>query len=198
MQVSQEITSGETSNENFFAVIFEEQSEAYQAFDEMKAHINNKKNYVIPRMVLVEKSEGKLNICEGCDARCRVTSTALGSLFGMVVGLLGGPLGVVLGGAAGGFISNNIQDGEIALIALVQENQDGSFEKEFAKYKTAILKKDAAQVAVEVEDALELNEKLDEMEKERECHDKMDAFKEKIGRRRKRLKSEFQTLRESL
>lgn len=198
MQVSQEITSGETSNENFFAVIFEEQSEAYQAFDEMKAHINDKKNYVIPRMVLVEKSEGKLNICEGCDARCRVTSTALGSLFGMVVGLLGGPLGVVLGGAAGGFISNNIQDGEIALIALVQENQDGSFEKEFAKYKTAILKKDAAQVAVEVEDALEINEKLDEMEKERECHDKMDAFKEKIGRRRKRLKSEFQTLRESL
>ena len=198
MQVSQEITSGETSNENFFAVIFEEQSEAYQAFDEMKAHINNKKNYVIPRMVLVEKSEGKLNICEGCDARCRVTSTALGSLFGMVVGLLGGPLGVVLGGAAGGFISNNIQDGEIALIALVQENQDGSFEKEFAKYKTAILKKDAAQVAVEVEDAMDINEKLDEMEKERECHDKMDAFKEKIGRRRKRLKSEFQTLRESL
>lgn len=217
MQVSQEITSGETSNENFFAVIFEEQSEAYQAFDEMKAHINDKKNYVIPRMVLVEKSEGKLNICEGCDARCRVTSTALGSLFGMVVGLLGGPLGVVLGGAAGGFISNKIvssyikeamtelenvgrgiQDGEIALIALVQENQDGSFEKEFAKYKTAILKKDAAQVAVEVEDALELNEKLDEMEKERECHDKMDAFKEKLTRRRKRLKSEFKTLRESL
>ena len=198
MQVSQEITSGETSNENFFAVIFEEQSEAYQAFDEMKAHINDKKNYVIPRMVLVEKSEGKLNICEGCDARCRVTSTALGSLFGMVVGLLGGPLGVVLGGAAGGFISNNIQDGEIALIALVQENQDGSFEKEFAKYKTAILKKDAAQVAVEVEDAMDINEKLDEMEKERECHDKMDAFKEKIGRRRKRLKSEFKILRESL
>lgn len=219
MQNSQEVSnslSGESSNENFFVVIFEEQSEAYQAFDEMKARMDNK-NYVVARMVLVEKNEGKIILCEGCDARCRVTSTALGGLLGMVVGAIGGPLGIVLGGAAGGFISNKIvsshikqamtslenvgrgiQDGEIALIALVQENQDGDFEKEFAKYKTEILKKDAAQVAVEVEDAMDINEKLDEMEKERAHQDKMDAFKEKIGRRRKRLKSEFKTLRESL
>ena len=219
MQNSQEVSnslSGESSNENFFVVIFEEQSEAYQAFDEMKARMDNK-NYVVARMVLVEKNEGKIILCEGCDARCRVTSTALGGLLGMVVGAIGGPLGIVLGGAAGGFISNKIvsshikqamtslenvgrgiQDGEIALIALVQENQDGDFEKEFAKYKTEILKKDAAQVAVEVEDAMDINEKLDEMEKERAHQDKMDALKEKIGRRRKRLKSEFKTLRESL
>ncbi len=198
--------------ENVFVVIFENQGEAYQAFDEVKEHMDDKEEYVVAHMVLVKKSEGKVVPCEGYDAKCRcpVTSTVLGGVVGMVVGALAGPFGIIVGGAAGSFISGKIvsdniekavasveqvskgiQEGEYALIAVVQEEQDGEFEKLFANFKTTIHKKDAAQVSVDTEYAMELQKKMDKWDKEHE-------FKEQVEKRRAEMQNEFKNIRESL
>ena len=198
--------------ENVFVVIFENQGEAYQAFDEVKEHMDDKEDYVVAHMTLVQKSEGKVVPCEGYDAKCRcpVTSTVLGGVVGMVVGALAGPIGVVLGGSAGSFISGKmvshdmekaiasveqlskgIQEGEHALIAIVQETQEGEFEKLFANFKTNIHKKDAAQVSVDTEYAMELQKKMDKWDKEHE-------FKEQVEVRRAEMRKEFETIRENM
>lgn len=195
--------------ENIFVVVFEDQGEAYQAFDEVKAH-TDEKEYTVARVVLVQKTEGKVEVCEGCDATCRVTSTVLGGVVGIVIGALAGPVGVIVGGAAGSFISGKItsahiekaimsieqvskgiQEGEHALIALVQENQEGEFEKQFEAYKATIHKRDAAQVAVDVECAMELQKKMDKWEKEHE-------FQEQVEVRRAEMQKEFQNIREGM
>lgn len=198
--------------ENVFVVIFEKQGDAYQAFDEVKENMNYTTNYVVSHMALVQKSDGKVIPCEGYDAKCHcpVTSAALGGLVGLVVGALAGPVGVIVGGAAGSFISSKIvadgmdkaiasveqvskgiQEGEHALIAVVQENEEGKFEKEFDKFKTTIHKKDAAQVSVDVEYAMELQKKMDKWDKEHE-------FKEKVESRRADFQKEFKNIRESM
>lgn len=198
--------------ENVFVVIFENQGEAYQAFDEVKEHMDDKEDYVVAHMALVQKSDGKVIPCDGYDAKCRcpVTSTALGGLVGMVVGALAGPVGIIVGGAAGSFISGKIvshdidkaiasieqlskgiQEGEHALIAIVQENQDGEFERQFANFKTTIYQKDAAQVSVDVEYAMELQKKMDKWDKEHE-------FNSEVENRRADFKKEFENIRESM
>lgn len=198
--------------ENVFVVVFENQGDAYQAFDEVKEHMDYTTNYAISHMALVQKSDGKVIPCEGYSAKCHcpVTSAALGGLVGLVVGALAGPLGVIVGGAAGSFISSKmvsdgmdkavmsieqvskgIQEGEHALIAVVQENQEGEFEKEFDKFKTTIHKKDAAQVSVDVEYAMKLQKKMDKWDKKHELH-------EEIENRRAEFKNEFKNIRESM
>ena len=198
--------------ENVFVVIFENQGDAYQAFDEVKEHMDYTANYVISHMALVHKTDGKVVPCEGYAAKCHcpVASTALGGLVGMVVGALAGPVGVIVGGAAGSFISSKMlsdgldkavasieqvskgmQEGEHALIAVVQENEEGEFEKEFDKFKTSIHKKDAAQVSVDVEYAMKLQKKMDKWDKKHELH-------EEVASRRAEFQQEFKNIRESM
>lgn len=197
--------------ENVFVVTFADKNEAYQAFDEIKENMFAKL-YTVSHMALVEKKDGKVTQCEGYDAKCHcpVASKTLGGLVGMFVGALAGPVGAVVGGAAGSFlsgkivskeiekavvsieqVSKGIQEGERALIAVVQEEHEGEFEREFYKFKTNIQKKDAAQVSVDVECAMEIQHRMDKMEKEQE-------FKEKIENRRAEFKKEFKNIRESL
>ena len=198
--------------ENVFLVTFENREDAYQAFDEVKQHMDYTLNYVVAHMVLVEKHDGKITPCEGYDAKCHcpITSTALGGLAGIVIGALAGPVGVILGGAAGSFITGKkishkmekavaeieqvgkgIPEGAHALIAVVQETQEGEFEKEFYKFKTTINKKDAAQVSVDTEYAMELQKKMDKWDKEHE-------MQEEVESRRTEFKNEFKNIREAM
>ena len=170
------------------------------------------KLYAVSNMALVEKTDGKVTTCESYESKCHcpIARKTFGSLIGMVVGAIAGPVGAVVGGAAGNLISSKvlsketekavvsieqvskgIQEGERALIAVVQEENDGEFEREFYKFKTNVQKKDAAQVSVDVECAMELHHRMDKMEKAQE-------LKEKTAERRAELKQEFQNIRESL
>ena len=197
--------------ENVFLVTFADESEAYQAFDEVKENMYAK-TYVVSHMTLVKKSNGKVTPCEGYDAKCHcpIANKTLGGLIGMVVGALAGPIGLVVGGAAGSFISGKLnskeiekavaeiehiskgmQEGEHALIAVVQEEIADEFEREFYKFKTNIQKKDAAQVSVEVEYAIKLHKQMDKWDKTQE-------IKESIEKRRAEIQTEFQNIRDSM
>jgi len=77
-----------------------------------------------------------------------------GGLIGSLIGILGGPLGVLFGFAVGGVIggsvgsyeelansaliitvSNKLTNGEVAIIALVQENDESVLNAIFEKYQ---------------------------------------------------------------
>ena len=197
--------------ENVFVVTFADKNEAYQAFDEIKENMFAKL-YAVSNMALVEKTDGKVTTCESYESKCHcpIARKTFGSLIGMVVGAIAGPVGVVVGGAAGNLISGKvlsketekavvsieqvskgIQEGERALIAVVQEENEGEFEREFYKFKTNIQKKDAAQVSVDVECAMELHHRMEKMEKEIEMH-------ERIENRRTEIKQEFKNIRDGL
>ena len=202
--------------ENIFAAIFEVESEAYQAFTEIKNHMLTK-NYIIPRMVLIKKEGNRIIPCDGYDEKAYSNDTELGGIIGMFVGILGEPLGILLGGAGGALIGGALdakdlkkaaslitkvteifKDGDVGLIAIVQENEGGEFERELTKYKTVIHKKDAAEVAVEVAEAAILQEKLAQEAKERMRQDKIDSIKEKIETKRAELQKEFKAIREGI
>ncbi len=200
--------------ESIFVATFEVESEAYQAFTEIKNHLSTAR-YIVPRMVLIKKSGGRIIPCDGYDAKIFGDDTALGGLLGMFVGVLGGPLGVLLGGATGALIGNSMdvedinkaltliektsetfKEGEIGLIALVQEARAGEFAGELAKFKAKINQRDAAEVAIEISEAIALEEKLVEEAKARLRQEKIDNVKQKLEEKRAELQKEFKAIRD--
>ena len=202
--------------ENVFMVIFEVESEGYQAFTEIKNHMATSR-YIVPRMALIKRSGGKIVPCDGYDVKLETSDMELGGMVGMFVGMLGGPLGVLLGGVTGAAIgssmddddvekaltllekaSDALNDGEIALIALVQEARDGVFAGALAKFKAKIYKRDAAEVAIEISEAIELQKKLAKEAKSRLRKEKLAKAKQELEEKRAELRKEFQDVRENL
>lgn len=202
--------------ENVFVVKFAVESEAYQAFTEIKTHMGDP-NCVIPQMVLVKKVDGRIIPCDGYNEKFYAGGTMLGGLLGMFVGILGGPLGVILGGTAGAMVgsvvdgddvqkdvdllmlvSSGVKEGEVAIIALVQELNDGDFAAYFAKYRTTIRVQDAAAVYVQVAKAMNLQNKMAAEVRERLHQEKVDEFKDSLEQKRSELKAEFDAVRANL
>ena len=114
-----------------------------------------------------------------------------GGLIGSLIGILGGPLGVLFGFATGGAIgasvgsdkelinsalittvSKKLTNGEVAIIALVQENDESVLNAIFEKYQVDIARWDVATVAAEIESALKIQEDLEHQAKARLIADK--------------------------
>ena len=97
----------------------------------------------------------------------------------MQLSALGGPIGVLFGygigslyGLAAGdtvdtaeaglidVVSQKLIDGETAVVALVQENNEAVIDAYFTKYDTQIVRWDVATVVAEIEAALQVQEDL--------------------------------------
>ena len=100
-------------------------------------------------------------------------------MFGAVIGLLGGPIGVLFGygmgslsGLAAGdtidteetglidVVSQKLTNGETAVVALVQEDNEAVIDAYFTKYDTQIVRWDVETVVAEIEAALQVQEDL--------------------------------------
>ncbi len=158
-------------HQNVVTVIFNVESEAYQAFTELR----NKpagEGFVVAEAALLKHAGETIEVAGAIDP-VGVTSndSATGLLVGSIVGILGGPLGVLLGGAVGGIVGSSVDagdavdsasmlqvtasklyEGETAIVALVQE-EEPAFDAPFAKYETTIIRHFAADVFDEVEKA---------------------------------------------
>lgn len=193
--------------ENIVTAIFEVESEAYQAFSQLKQDMVNT-SCVITQMALVKKQNGRIIPCEGYDTGLESTDdTWKGGLIGSLVGILGGPLGVLLGGSMGVLIggavdandsgknlsmiekvSEKLADGEVALIALAKETSEVMLDARLGTFHTTILRHDAAVVAQEVEEARELQKEL-----AKEAKRKMrEAKKQEIEAKRAKLQADFE------
>lgn len=192
------------SNNNVVITIFEVESEAHQAFNELKGKVVGE-GYQVPEAVLLKNNAGTIEVIDGFGFAPADADTSTGIVIGSLVGVLGGPVGVILGAATGAWagsvsdsgraldtasavavVAGKIFEGEIAIAALVVEDEP-AFDAVFADYKTTVARYDAADIADDVDRLYELgaeisNQVLAEVKADRKAEraDRRAARREKI------------------
>ena len=200
--------------ENIVVSIFHVESEAFQAFSELK-QFGQTENTKLAQVSIVKAEDGIIKVKDSFDLMNSVGSDYFeGGLIGSLIGILGGPLGVLFGFVAGGTIgasigldkelansalittvSEKLTNGEVAIIALVQENDESVLNAIFEKYKTIVARWDVATVSAEVESALEIQKDLAHQAKARLIADKKEARHEKFDKLKADIKEKFDKLK---
>ena len=198
--------------ENVVVVLFKNESEGFQAATELKnAAAGN--DYTISQLALVQKKDGKVSAVDGFDTGVKTSDdTWRGMLIGGLVGILGGPIGMLLGMSYGGLIgasidladasdgasmleqvSTKLQDGETAVIALIQEQDESILDMKLSKFQAEILRCDAAVVAQEVEEAREAEKELQKQAKAQMRAQKKADREQRIQEKRSKIKADFKS-----
>ena len=165
---------------NVVVTIFEVESEAFQAFNELRTKFAGA-GYTAAEAALVRNKEGRIDMLDGFSlGPAAGDDTATGIMIGSLIGILGGPIGVILGAGIGGLAGNasdtdraidtvngvavvadKLFEGETAIVALVQEDEP-AFDAVFSGYKTTIVRYDAADIAADVDELRKIEEKVSE------------------------------------
>lgn len=200
--------------ENVVTVIFKVGSEAYQAFSELKSNMVTN-DYTVSQVALFQKENGRLSVRENFDSGVNTTDdTGMGGLVGLLLGVWTGPIGMLLCSSAGALVGSlqdtkdaaeelsmlelvaeKIQDGDTALVLLASEEREAGLDTYFAKYGTEILRRDAAVVSKEVDDALELQKELAKEAKQKSRNAKKRALKADLEERRNKIKGAFEAFK---
>ena len=164
---------------NIVGALFNNESEAREAMAALSENpqINGTTIYQIS---LVKRKEGVLKLCDNFSSEYLKSNGAVkGGLVGGLIGILTGPVGLLLGGAAGALLgkageqdkkdesaalieqaAQKLEEGDIALIALVEENDESILDHAMVKYNTVVVRYDAEVIAKEVEEAEKMEEEL--------------------------------------
>ena len=170
-------------SENLLFVNYKEESEAYQAFSDLKQAAND--YYYISQAAIVKKENGEYIVKDEFDNAIAVDDTLKGGLIGGLIGLLGGPLGVLYGGTVGAaigevkdtgdilsqfglieYVYEHIAEGETVLVILADEKGDAALTEKLNAFDVTIERLSAAKVAKEMERAAELEFKREQKELE--------------------------------
>ncbi|MBK4774153.1 DUF1269 domain-containing protein [Streptococcus parasanguinis] len=179
-------------------------------FSELKQFVQTE-NTKLAQASIVKAENGVVNVKDSFDLMNSLGDDYFeGGLIGSLIGILGGPLGVLFGFATGGAIgasvgsdkelinsalittvSKKLTNGEVAIIALVQENDESVLNAIFEKYQVDIARWDVATVAAEIESALKIQEDLEHQAKARLIADKKEARREKFDKLKASIKEKF-------
>lgn len=203
--------------ENIVAVLFDVESEAYQAFSELKKFpVGN--TYVISEMGLVKIQNERPVLLEAFDSgKDTVDDSLAGGLVGSLIGILGGPLGVLLGGSIGTLtgmavdtgdavknmsmlerVSEKMYEGETVLTVLVQETDEPELDGKLDKFKTTILRFDAAIIAEEVEKAAQMQKEMSKEAKRKLREEKSSERRQAVEQKRAKLQAEFEAFKQKI
>ena len=203
----------ENRKENVVLANYKVESEAYQALSELKRDTANA-NYTISQAMIVKRANGKLNVMDGfVNGMTTGDDTWMGGLLGGLIGILGGPIGVLLGGSFGMLVGgavdagemagdtsllekagDSIADGETAIILLAQEEYETALTAKLNDFDVSITRLDAAEVAVEVEHAKEVERQMAKETREKLRAERTEAFKESVAKKSEELKNWFNNL----
>ncbi len=164
-------------NNNVVIAVFEVESEAHQAFNQLKRECAGK-DYTVAEAALIKNESNTVDLIDGFGVTPGDTGTTSGIVIGSLVGILGGPVGVILGATVGAWagsvsdsnraldsaslvavVASKIYEGEIAIAALVSE-EEPAFDAVFADYKAIIARYDAADIADDVDRLYDLGAEL--------------------------------------
>ncbi len=206
---------------NVVTAIFNIESEGFQAFREIQDGFAAEQ-YFIPQMALVKKYLGYLQTLDSYESPLVAdSSTFSGGLFGSLIGILGGPIGMLLGGAYGaavGSISDSakseaatslldavtekLTDNSVAIVALVDEENEESLDNVLSKFDAVILRRDIAFVTEEVAEAkrleLEVQNQVREQwkaDKKKELTDKAQELQDSIRAKIEQAKTDFEAFK---
>ena len=186
--------------ENVVVSIFAVESEAFQAFTELR-QMPLGEGYTVAEAALVKNQDGFVTMEDAFGMRAADADSTTGILIGSLVGILGGPIGVILGattGAAVGSVSDlgrtvdyasvvavvadKIYDDEIAIVALVRE-EEPAFDVVFQGFAAQTMRYDAADIAADVDRMIEVQ---DEISRQVIQEAKADRKAERASRREER------------
>lgn len=202
--------------QNILAVVFAVESEGYQAMTELRNQPVSDQATIL-QMALVKRTEQGLTVCDRFDSGIHTTDDMMvGGLVGALVGILGGPLGVLLMGSYGMLagslidtqdavmsdalldtVGTKLIEGEIALIALADETDESWLDGRLSKFQDEIARFDAAVVADEVAEAIEIQKDLEHQTRARLRKEKSDERKKKIEERRSKMSAKFEAFKSS-
>ena len=203
----------ENRKENVVLANYKVESEAYQALSELKRDTANA-NYTISQAMIVKRENGKLNVMDGfVNGMTTGDDTWMGGLLGGLIGILGGPIGVLLGGSFGMLVGGAVDAGEMAgdtsilekagdsiaydetaIILLAQEEYETALTAKLNDFDVSITRLDAAEVAVEVEHAKEVERQMAKETREKLRAERTEAFKESVAKKSEELKNWFNNL----
>ena len=166
-------------NTTITATIFNVESEAFQAFYDLKLNCSSK-NCHVSQAALVKKENDGIKLYESFgNASDRSQKEVKWTLIGAVVGLIMGPLGALLGGGIGALMAaddddsdyvesasllecvcQRILEGETVIVALFLDDDEVTFDELMNKYDAQILRWSAADIRNEVKEARELQNEL--------------------------------------
>ncbi len=201
--------------EKIISVIFKVESEGYQAMTELRrAPVNDA--FVVTQAALVKKTNGGIVSLDAFDTGIDTQDdTEAGGLIGMFVGVLGGPLGMLLGSGLGMLtgsvidsgdavhsasliekVTEQLMDGEVALIALEQEAEEGAAQRMLSKFDVSIVEEDAAEVEEEIEEAIRAQKEMEREARAKLRDAKKADRKQKIEENRAKLQADFKAFKE--
>lgn len=203
-------------NQSVFVSVFDVESEAYQAFSELKQNPGDEKSF-LSQVALTKKEGDEIKVIDSFDTgAATMNDMAIGGLLGACMGILGGPLGVLLFGSYGALvgsafdtvdaldqasmieqIAGKMQD-DLVIVGVVAEEDESILDEKLAKFKTTVMRYDAAVVAQEVEDARETEAEMARQARAAMRKEKSDEFKSKVETRREKMKEQFAEFKKSL
>ena len=196
--------------ENIIIVNFDVESEAYQAMAELKKNaVHN--SYTVSEAFLAKNANGHVTGIDSFDIGAETRNdTRAGGLLGALLGIAGGPLGMVLMGGYGALGGSAIDWGDAmqnaslmehvlscvtedstVLIAVVQEEENSSFNQNFSKFRAEITRFDAAEVAAEVAEAERVQEEMARHARRELREAKKQDRRQAIEERRERIRGRF-------
>lgn len=173
--------------ENIVLSYFNIESEAFQALSELKKINLFDEKILLSQVALIKKVDGQIIVKDAFDTG-KVTSddTWKCSLIGGLVGILGGPIGMLLGFSTGTIIGaikdtkdteteNNLilsitkrmKDGDVALIAVIQEETEESYDRVMSAFDCLTIRYDASFVQEEVDYAQKVQKELEKQAREK-------------------------------
>jgi hypothetical protein len=196
---------------NVVVTIFEVESEAFQAFTELRAKCAGT-GYTAAEAALVRNKEGRIDMLDGFSlGPAAGDDTALGIVVGSLIGILGGPIGVLLGGSYGMLVGSvvdtddalkgvsmleqtalKMEEGEVAVIGLAFEENEELLDEKFGKFKAMVIRFDAAAVAAEVEEAQLMADEMARQARKELRDEKKEARKEKREEKKAKLSADWE------
>ncbi|MFS0782862.1 DUF1269 domain-containing protein [Bacillus sp. 1P06AnD] len=201
--------------ENVVLTYFKIESEAFQALSELQKLSTFDEKIILSQVALLKKDDGQILLKDSFDTGKRTSDDIWkGGLIGGLVGILGGPLVFLLGmgvGAALGAgidaddieeedsllrsVTSRLKDGDVAIIAVVQETTEASYDRVMNKFDTVTIRYDASVIQDEVEHANEVQNELQKQAKEKMKEKRSEERHAKIEEYRTKIKQEFEELK---
>ena len=205
------------TKENVLIVYFDIESEGYQALTEMRQDAFSQNNSILIEQASLIKRENGTIIEKDVFRKNTGDGIVIGTIIGSFLGVIGGPLGVLLGMGVGatigslssldddeeneGFlhsVTSRLQDNDVAIIAVVQEEDEAQLDGFFAKFDTTIVRYDAHVIEEEIEYAEELQKELARQARIQLRHERSDERKRKVEEKRAEVQARFKALKERL
>lgn len=203
--------------QNVVAAVFKTESEGFQAMSELSQKPVTEETAIM-QMMLVKRENNTFNVCESFESGIyTMDDTIAGGIIGGLVGVLGGPVGVILLGSYGALVGSafDVEDsvlesaliekvaekmveGEVALIMLTDEDDESALDARLDKFDVTIARFDAAVIAEEVVEAVQLQKEMNRLARQELRDNKKAEFQKKVEDHREKIKAEFDRIKNDI